>query len=235
MRLTLFAISLCLCFFFVACRKAVLPVENTACILQTGNPHLKTYTADSVTAAGSHYKHCGLLPLSPAYQWFYEDSVFTTSGSFSSLQNDTLQFSPQYRTADDLVWWAGDKYIGLPGLLYANDSSLFSLDKQLFVVPEVMAARREYHFYPEDSVRYLTSFSDMGAVGKAIRQQSPVTTPAGSFSGCILYEKNAPGYRRERIWFMPGIGVVRFTQELAGSNGQLKLRRISVLSAYQLN
>jgi hypothetical protein len=232
LRLLFLLISLSIT--FTACRKDAAPADNS-CIPQQGNPHLRSYAVDSVTANVPTAKHCGLLPLASSYQWIYLDSIYT-NGSLSAVLKDTLQFTQVRKTPDGLTWWIPGKYIGLPANLYSNDSSVFLMEKRLFAMPEIWDAKREFHVFAADSVRYLTSFGDVGAIGKAVKSSTPLQTGAGSFSGCILFEKNSPGYRKEKIWLHPGTGVIRFVHEQAAPGSSvLQLRRVSTLVSYRFN
>lgn len=81
-----------------------------------------------------------------------------------------------------------------------------------------------------DSVRYLTSFEDVAANGRSVRMEAPVSTPAGTFSNCIFFEKNARNYRKDQVYFKEGIGVLRYIQEKAAPGDRtIKLQQVSTL------
>ena len=121
--------------FFLACRKSDIlqPLKVTVpCVAQIVNPAGKSYAADEVVAYTCTDKHCGILPLSNKNYWIYADSIFT-DGLFTKLQFDTLRYQTNIMSVSDgLVWWEGNISVGLPAILYANDSSIFVMNDRLF-------------------------------------------------------------------------------------------------------
>ena len=109
-----------------ACRKndILLPkAETETCVIQTANPAGRSYDTESIVAFTCTQKHCGILPLSSKNYWIYEDSIFT-EGVFTKVQFDTLRYLANKKSlSDGLVWWEGNISVGLPDILYANDSS----------------------------------------------------------------------------------------------------------------
>jgi hypothetical protein len=218
--------------FTLACRKSdvLQPLAKTAtCELQTANPAGRSYSSDSFVAYNCTQKHCGLLPLSHNNYWIYEDSIFA-NGVFSKVQFDTLRFLTNKKTlSDGIVWWEGNISIGLPDLLYANDSSFFGLTNRLFT-PEIMDVKKEFGLFQGDSIRYLTSFEDAAAQGRSLKIESPLATSAGTFDDCVYFEKNARNYRRDQVFFKPGVGVVKYIQEKAPIGQRvIKLQQVSTL------
>lgn len=136
--------------------------------------------------------------------------------------------------SDELVWWESNISVGLPEKMYANDSALFKMEDRLFT-PGVTDAKKEYSLFPGDSLRYLASFEDAAAMGRSLKIQDAITTPAGSFADYIYFEKNARNYRKDQVYFKPGIGVIRYIQEKAPMGfPQIKLQQISTLIAYHI-
>lgn len=177
-------------------------------------------------------KHCGILPLSQHNYWVYQDSLFT-DGVFTKVQFDTLRYATQKQSmSDGLVWWEGSINIGLPQMLYANDSSFYGLESKLFY-PGMLDTKKEFGLFAGDSLRYLTSFqSDIMALGRLLKVNEPITTAAGSFDNCIYFEKNARNYRKDQVYFKPGLGVVRYIQETVPYGSRtLKLQQVSSLVA----
>lgn len=230
--LSLFAGSL----FLSSCKKEsfVTPETEEPCLLQTFNPAGRSYSSDSLVSFECTSKFCGLMPMSTRNFWIYEDSVFT-DGVFSHIQYDTLRFSKTWKTlSDELVWWESNISVGLPEKLYANDSALFKMEDRLFT-PGVTDAKKEYSLFPGDSLRYLASFEDAAAMGRSLKIQEKITTPAGSFADYIYFEKNARNYRKDQVYFKPGIGVIRYIQEKAPMGfPQIKLQQVSTLIAYHI-
>jgi hypothetical protein len=223
--------------FSLACRKNdfLLPVTKTEpCLLQTSNPAGRTYSADSVIAFTCTEKHCGILPLSIKNYWIYEDSVFT-DGVFTKLQYDTLRYLNNKKTVSDgLVWWEGNISVGLPDVLFANDSCFFGLADRLFT-PEVIDAKKEFGLFPGDSLRYLTSFEDAAAQGRSLKIETPLLTRAGSFDDCLYFEKNARNFRKDQVYFKPGIGVVKYIYEKAPTGTRtIKLQQVSTLVSFHI-
>ncbi|HYM94978.1 MAG TPA: hypothetical protein VET23_12610, partial [Chitinophagaceae bacterium] len=177
----------------------------------------------------------GLMPLSTKNYWVYQDSLFT-NGSFQRVQLDTLRFQKTFLSLpDNLIWWQANIEIGLPDLLYASDSSIFQVEKRMFSADFVWDAKKEYSLFQGKSVSYLTSFDDNAAMGKSIILEEPLSTPAGEFNGCIQFEKNARSYRKDEVYFKPGIGVVRYTQEKAPMGSPvIKLQQISTLVSFHI-
>jgi hypothetical protein len=210
------------------------PAKPTPCQFQTANPAGRTYAASSVVDFTCTEKHCGILPLSSKNYWVYEDSVFD-NGFFLRVQYDTLRYISTKKSLEDgLIWWESNISVGLPELLYANDSAFFTLTERLFN-PEVKDAKKDFSVPSGDSLRYLTSFEDAAANGRSVKLQAAVITSAGSFSNCIYFEKNARNYRRDQVYFKPGLGVVRYIQEKAQPGSPVvKLQQISTLVAIHI-
>lgn len=216
----------------MACRKAefLQPITETKpCELQTANPGGKSYPADSIVDFSCTQNHCGILPLSSKNYWIYEDSVFT-DGVFSKVQWDTLRYTTNKRSLPDgLVWWVGNISVGLPDILFANDSSFFGLADRLFT-PGIMDVKKEFGLFTGDSLRYLTSFEDAAALGRSLRVETPLMTSAGTFNDCYYFEKNARNYRRDQVFFKPGLGVIKYITEKAPVGERvIKLQQVSTL------
>jgi hypothetical protein len=218
--------------FLSACRKDnFIPFQEPAvpCKLQTDNPTGRSYTADAVVSVNCTEKHCGILPLSSKNYWIYEDSIFN-NGVFLKVQLDTLRFTSNKKTmADGLIWWEGNLFIGLPETLYANESAFFNLTERLFT-PDVLDAKKEFTIPEGDSLNYLTNFEDAAAKGRSLKLNTPVSTSFGTFNDCIYFEKNARNYRKEQVFFKPGLGVVKFIYEKAPIGKRvIELQQISTL------
>ncbi|MFZ9387972.1 MAG: hypothetical protein ACO25B_08830 [Chitinophagaceae bacterium] len=228
--------------FFVACQKEDLmtfpspepQVMPLPCISQTENPAGRTYETDSLVSYPCTEKYCGLMPLSAKSFWIYEDSVFD-NGLFVRVQRDTLKYTKSFRSVtDNLTWWESDLFVGLPRRLYSNDSAIFLMQERNFN-PDLADAKKEYSLFTGDSLRYLTGFDDMAAMGRSLKLGSDIITPAGSFNGCLFFEKNARNFRKEQVIFKPGVGVLKFIQEQAPmGTRELKMQHILTLIAFQI-
>lgn len=222
--------------FFASCAKdeIVSPVIEEQCIAQTSNPAGRSYSNDSVIVFNCTSKHCGIIPLSTKNYWVYEDSIFT-DGVLQKVQLDTLRYSTTYKSlSDGLVWWQSSMDIGLPETLYANDSTLFSISDRVFM-PDVKDAKKEYGLFSGDSLRYLANFEDAAAQGRSLKISGNFKTPAGSFTDYLYFEKNARNYRKDQVYFEPGIGVLKYIQEKAPMGTRfLKLQQISTLVSYHI-
>jgi hypothetical protein len=216
-----------------SCRKeSLIPQQHViaeSCIMQTSNPAGHSYPEDSVIVYNANGKYCGLMPLSTKNYWIYQDSMFN-DGVFSQVKFDTLRFTDTYRSlSDGLVWWQTNISIGLPDLLYANDSAFFKMEDRLFM-PGVIDAKKDYSLFEGDSVHYLASFEDAAAQGRSLKLTSPVASPAGTFDDCIYFEKNARNYRMDQVYFKPGVGVLKYIQQKAPmGTREIKLQQISTL------
>jgi hypothetical protein len=222
-----------------ACQKEVfinpvLPVKKNPCIEQKVNPSGRSYHSDSIVAYNCTEKHCGFLSLSTKNYWVYQDSLFS-DGNFVSVKIDTLRYANTYRSlSDGLTWWKGTKNIGLPNLLYTNDSAIFTAI-QLSFSPETTNAVKSYSLFAGDSVKYLTSFDDIRAVGRSVKINEAIKVPAGSFSNYLLFEKNANFFGSDQIKFLPGIGVLQYVQMRVPIGGrESKKQIVSTLIAYHL-
>ena len=221
--------------FFVACAKekiSIIPADT--CLSQTANPSGRTYTSDSIVSVMYAKKNCGIIPLSSKNYWVYKDSIFN-DGVFASVQFDTLRFNTTYQSlSDNLIWWQANIQVGLPSMIYANHSSLFSMSERMFT-PNTIDAKKDLGLFEGDSLRYLTSFDDAAAQGRSVKMQTPVKTPAATFNDWILYEKNARNYRKDQVFFKPGLGVIRYTKEQAPMGTRtLKLQQVSNLVAFHI-
>lgn len=202
---------------------------------QTDNPDKRSYSYPDLMEVDYTSKNCGIIPLSEKFYWIYLDSIYE-NGAFSHTENDTLRFEKTYKTQNDgLIWWEANKFMGLPDKCYANDSCIFSLGIRMFSSVPILDAKKEFYLFPQDSIRYMTSFGDEAAMGKAIKLSSTVSTSYGNYSDCILFEKYARSYRRDRVTIKPGIGVIKFTHEEAPlGNFTIQLQRISTLIRYHI-
>jgi hypothetical protein len=223
--------------FFLACRKNdfILPKSETEpCILQTANPSGQSYASESIVAFNYTQKHCGILPLSSKNYWIYEDSIFS-DGVFSKVQIDTLRYLTTKKSlSDGLIWWEGNISVGLPDVLYANDSSFFELADRLFS-PDIMDVKKDFGLFPGDSLRYLTSFEDAAALGRSLKIEATLKTSAGTFDDCFYFEKNARNYRKDQVFFKPGIGVVKYIMEKAPIGQRvIKLQQVSNLVSFHI-
>jgi hypothetical protein len=213
-----------------------MPVQNmpVPCIAQTVNPAGRAYDTDSILNVNCTESHCGLIPLNAKNYWVYEDSVFNY-GTFLRVEYDTLRYRGIRRSLyDGLVWWESTADLGIPQMLYANDSALFAL-KQRAYTPDYVDAKKDYSLFPGDSIRYLASFDDIAAQGRSIRMKSTYAVPAGEFDGYFYFEKNARNYRKDRIYFKPGIGVLKYIiEEAQMGTFQIKLQHIKTLVNYHI-
>ena len=209
-------------------------VSMEPCISQTGNPGGRSYDADSLLFFISGDKHCGMLPMSTKNYWVYQDSVFL-DGVFQQVKIDTLQFSNNIRSlADGLTWWQSKVNVGIPQLLYTNDSSFFTLQPKLYN-PEYMDAKKDLFLFPGDSVKYLSGFDDIAAAGRSLRINQKMEVPAGSFENYIYFEKNARNYRKDQVYFKPGVGVLKYIHEQAPMGQRvIKMQNTKTLIAFHI-
>jgi hypothetical protein len=222
---------------FSACRKEALsPViePKASCVLQIDNPTGRSYTTSSLYPYTCTSSLCGFLPLNNKNYWVYEDSVFK-NGEFLKVQLDTLRYVSKFKTnSDGLVWWESNISVGLPDILYANDSSTFDLNERLFT-PGYMDVKKDYSLFAGDSIRYLTSFDDNAAIGRSLKLSGAVESPAGNFYDCIYFEKNARNYRRDQVYFSRGLGVIKYIYEKAMPGTRVvQLQQVSTLVSYHI-
>lgn len=176
------------------------------------------------------------MPLSRASYWVYEDSFFN-EGIFEKVQFDTLRFENTYQSlSDQLIWWEPSLSVGLPDLLYANDSAIFVAGYRLFATDPIRDAKKEYSFFEGDSIKYITSFEDNAAMGRSVKINNSLHTPAGHFDNCILFEKKSPYFRKDQVFFKPGLGVIKYTSEQATMGSLvLKMKQVSTLVNFYLH
>ena len=125
--------------------------------------------------------------------------------------------------------------LGLPSILYANDSAIFTTSFRFFSQDCIKDVKKEYTLFDGETSQYLTSFDDNAAMGKSVKLSSAVTCPAGNFDECIQFEKNAPFFRKDVMIFKPGVGVVKYQTEKAPMGSPtIKLEKISTLLSYHI-
>ncbi len=174
------------------------------------------------------------MPLGSKSYWIYLDSIYI-DGIFSSIKLDTLRFKSYISLPDSLIWWEPDMELGLPSLLYANDSGIFTTAFRFFSPDCIRDVKKEYSLFEGASTQYLTSFDDNAAMGRSEKLVSPTVCPAGSFAECILFEKHAPFYRKDVMIFKPGVGVVKYQTEKAPMGSpMMKMDKISTLISYHI-
>lgn len=206
------------------------PVSKTNCVPAKENPAGRTYSGEWVATFDCTENFCGIMPMSRLSYWVYEDSIYN-EGVFSHVVLDTLRFSRQVKTIQDgLVWWKPNREIGLPELMYANDSSFFSLTERNFS-PGTWDSKKDFGLFAGDSIRFQASFSDIAATGRGLHMYTPIETDMGKLSDYFYFEKLARNYRRDQVWIKPGIGVIRYTTEQAnaGYPRVVTLRKVSTL------
>jgi hypothetical protein len=226
------AIIICLS----SCRKTAIAPENL-CTEQTANPASNSFFSEDVASINYSGNHCGMMPVNKQSFWVYEDSLFDNSGNFLSRRFDTLRYTKTYQTPDNLIWWEGNKEVGLPEKMYSSQTAIYGLETRMFMV-DTMQSKKEFYFIEKDSVKYLTSFGDIMAFAKLERKTDMINSPAGNFHNYIFYEKYSPSYRRDRIYFVPGMGVIKYTNEYykaPGSPANLTMNLISTLVSYHVN
>jgi hypothetical protein len=98
-----------------------------------------------------------------------------------------------------------------------------------------MDAKKDFGLFQGDSLKYLTSFSDAAAQGRSLKIETALKTPGGTFQDCLYFEKNARNYRKDQVYFKPGLGVVKYILEKAPvGTWATKLQQISTLVAFHL-
>ena len=225
---------LCLCIFLIACTKEEDFFQAETCKIQHDNPVGRSYSSDSVIEVNYTKKNCGLLPLSKKNYWIYQDSLFN-DGVFATVRYDTLRFTSTWQSVSDkLIWWHSNISVGLPERFYANDSAFFEMDSRIFA-PDIFDVQKDFSLFQGDSIRYLAHFEDIAAIGRSVKMQNFISTPAGGFYDYILFEKNSRSYRKDQIYFKPGLGVIRYSLELApAGSGVIKLQQVSTLIAFHI-
>jgi hypothetical protein len=217
---------------FSACQKepfVEVAAKQASCLSQTDDPSFRSYTCDSITAVSYAGKHCGFLPISSKSYWIYQDSLFD-NGAFVRAQYDTLRFTAAYKSlSDNLLWFEPNIEVGLPSRLYSNGEGIYQMEKRMFT-DCIWDVSKEFTSPNSDSETYLTHFDDNAAFGKAVKLTSSIKTPAGNFSDCILFEKDAKFFRKDQVYFKPGLGVVKYICEKAEMGSPfIKLQQISTL------
>lgn len=220
--------------FLVACKKETLsvPVVKEPCSIQTTNPLGRSYSSDSVISFTCTGSYCGIVPLNNKNYWVYADSIYA-DGVFQHVQLDTLRISGNYRSLmDGLIWWETSFEVGLPAKMYASDSALFKIEDRMFT-EGIKDVKKEYGLFEGDSLRYITAFEDAAAIGRSLKMNTTLSTPAGDFSDFLFVEKNARNFRKDQVWFKPGIGVIKYRQEKAQMGSPVvKLQKIATLVEY---
>ena len=220
---------------FSACRKEhVYSIPEESCLLQTTDPSGHSYAVSEIVPVQYTKKNCGLMPLNRNSYWVYQDSQFN-NGVFVRVQYDTLRLLSFKTLYDQLIWWETSINVGLPELMYANDSGIFTASYRAISPAPVRDAKKEYGLFEGDSIFYLTNFEDVAAMGKAVKINETYNTPAGSFNDCILFEKKAPFSRRDQVIFKPGVGVLRYTSEIAMGSPEFKMQQVSTLVSFHLD
>lgn len=211
-----------------------LAQKTIPCEMQKENPDGRAYQSASLIVFTTPKSYCGILPLNSKNYWVYQDSIFA-AGVFVKVQLDTLRYEKSMKSLNDgLIWWEGNLEIGLPDILFANDSAFFSLENRLFE-QGVKEVKKDYSLFNGDSVLYLAHFEDAAAMGRSVKMKTNITTPAGTFSDCVFFEKYARNYRRDQVYFKPGIGVVKYINEEAPMGEQdVKIMKISTLVSFHM-
>jgi hypothetical protein len=210
-------------FIFVVCIagcKKQAATRQAACTISTQIPG--GYNTSSFTEVTYNQNHCGYLPLGKNNYWIYLDSVFDANGQFQRSFLDTIQFSKTFQTPDGLIWWSLDRqsgminnYAGYPMYNYSTDSIAYGT---AFAWDGRSGKKWFYAIGNSSSQSEWIGYSDADSHCYAQRISTPVQVPAGSFLGCIFFNKKyvyATGVELS-TWFKPGVGVLR-TEIIGGS------------------
>jgi hypothetical protein len=224
----------CLSILFFSCKKDEHS-KTDFCFVPTAPPAVPSYYLSDITSASGYTaKQCGLLPLYARNYWVYEDSIFN-NGIFARVQYDTLRYLPALRTlVDNLTWWQGNIFVGLPQTVFVTDSVLYEMADRLFMF-EIKDVKKDFSLIPADSLHYLASFDDNAAIARSVKIPGIITIAAGSFDNCYSFEKHAPAYRKDHVYFKPGLGVLKYRTEKAQMGSRiLKLTNIKTLVSWHI-
>lgn len=219
-----------------ACQKGTIfpPSSEIAESCQTpiDDPTGRSYSSNALVDINYDKKVCGFLPLNKKNYWIYQDSLFT-EGAFTKVQYDTLRFTSTLESlTDSLIWWESNISVGLPERVYTTESSLFGMEDRFFY-PGIVDVRKGFSLFEGDSTNYLSNFEDNAAIGRSIKIRNIISTLAGNFDGCILFEKNARNYRMDQVYFKPGFGVIKYiTAQASPGTNTIKLQKVSTLIGF---
>ncbi len=99
----------------------------------------------------------------------------------------------------------------------------------------IVDVKKEYGLFEGDSLQYLTAFEDAAAIGRSIKMSTTLSTAAGEFNNYLFIEKNARNFRKDQVYFKPGVGVIKYRLEKAVMGSPVvKLQQVSTLVGYHL-
>ena len=80
---------------------------------------------------------------------------------------------------------------------------------------------------------YNTALTKLSSKKRKI--ESEMTTPAGTYNNYLYFEKNARNYRKDQVFFKPGIGVLKYKREKAKLGVPIiKTEQILTLVSYHI-
>ncbi len=223
----LFAIVSC-----VGCNRQEDQVLPEACIQSTQLPG--PYLSTDFTEVDYDQHHCGYLPLGKNNYWVYRDSIFNNSAQLQSVVQDTFRFTKTFRTPDGIIWWAQDMSASTPNIWPGYPPYNYSTDSTLYGTKQNWGSRAGVKWFygigNNTSLSEIIDYSDLTSPCYAERLVNPVSSPAGTFSDCLLFtKKNVYGTAIDySTWYKPGIGVIR-NYVYAGTSAPV---RISTLISY---
>jgi len=154
-----------------------------------------------------------LIPVNTQNFWLYTDSVFSTAtGVFEKTKSTLINIEAVFKVGDITYFEFSEL---LPPMTLSGDTLLtittksdgncYDLKKMLFPVTDTATIGAMQILYPDNN---------------------EVVTPAGKFSGNIIYSD----HDIQKMYFHPGIGLVRL--ELRSAEG--KMRRSLTLKEYKV-
>ncbi len=167
------------------------------------------YNIPSMVEVNDSSTICGYFPLNKKNYWVYRDSFFTDQRQFLYTQIDTLTFEKTFKSNDGLIWWEPKSthkdnhvYRGLWRRIYSTDSTVYNITDGY--------ANRWFAATIIDTVREDCRTSDVSTNCISIKEKSPLTTPAGTFSNVMLFKKEWLLQSFDySIYYKPGVGILK--------------------------
>jgi hypothetical protein len=191
---SIFIIGL-LFFTFTACRKDKIPEPNDGFNC--------TYGEDFKTIYDTTKKTDGLMPMSFSNYWVYADTAWDAEHNVISTGVDTAWADRLQKTKGDL-WWFLNGPVPFNNVHLA-ENKMYNLKSDYNGC--LYKSFQYYEAATDTTFDSITLYGDIAVPRKVFINGSIISTPAGDFENCSVFEVD---YNFAYQIIKPGVGFIKF-------------------------